>query len=108
MIIFHGYSREFTVFIDLKTAADYRRMFDKLFTHDEYSTDWSNFVGEAEKVSPMLNIIREDLVGVDKVVITLTFVNADDKDLIYKVNDYLHGTTGESHINLAVLSKIKS
>ena len=63
MIIFHGYSREFTVFIDLKTAADYRRMFDKLFTHDEYSTDWSNFVGEAENSFQLIKIITPEIHG---------------------------------------------
>jgi len=78
--------------IHLDSASNHSKISDKLFTHSEYDTAWSNHLSEWKDAGYFIHFRQEKLVGEIKVIIILDFIGTDSEKLdefINKISTYL-------------------
>jgi hypothetical protein len=65
--------RSLRVFIETTTAAELSKLYDKLYTHSEYDTEWEKKIEEYQVKGYFQRIDIEELRGYKTVVKVLTF-----------------------------------
>ncbi len=86
------YQSSLYVYIEVDTAADYKKVDDKLHTHSEYETEWDCKVGEWRQKEYYNEFHMDVLEGRQKVMIVLQFVGArfKAKEFIPEIESYFN------------------
>jgi hypothetical protein len=84
-------SGKMRMYIHTFSAADQANLNQKLHTHSEYDTTWSNKISKWIDESYFVNVNREDMIGFDTCITVLTFysITPNYYDFIRDINSYL-------------------
>jgi hypothetical protein len=86
------YNSSLYVYIEVDTAADYKKVDDKLYTHSEYEAEWDCKLGEWRQKEYYEHLHMDVLQGRQKVMIILHFVGArfKAKEFIPEIENYFN------------------
>lgn len=75
---------ELKAYIQMCTAADMHKVDDKMHTHSEYDTPWSDKLNEWKDAEYYKDYWMESMVGRSEVIWLLRFVNCNGYDKLMK------------------------
>jgi hypothetical protein len=100
------------VYLFCETANDYYQINNKMFTHSEYDTPWSDFLNVLEKEKEYFKHWgQENMVGNQTVIVSLTFINVKQhQELIAEIDKYFNEYSWENvyAITFCPIKDIKS
>ena len=84
------YQSNLFMYIEVESAADYKKIDDKLYTHSEYEAEWDNKQCEWTEKKYFSHLNTERLQGYTKVIFILQFADcrANRKEFIQELNKY--------------------
>ena len=98
-----------SMYIEMHTAADYEEIDNKLHTHSEYDSEWSDKLREWEQKEYFKHCITSRFKGDTAIIIILHFMNSKDKleEFIVELYKYFNMDSSSYNENYAYINYTK-
>jgi len=86
------YQSNLFMYIEIDTAADYKKIADKIYSHTEYETEWDDKLGQWKEKEYWKDYGIELLQGREKIMFILQFIggNYKTKEFIPELYNYFN------------------